>query len=267
MIIIKINNITDMDTGIDYSLKCVRRLLDIKFYPKGEVYYHYALALKYRLEYNHKLTLINAEKALIICKENKIKEDVYGWVTTTLVGVIKDGNYKEARKLCLYTIEIFINNNNINGKLFSKLLYASICKEEGDPNEVILEEYLEITKLSNKYKVYKKEILSLIYIAKIYSQEKKYDEAEEYLLRALERQREEDIDSYSFNICNELCLLYIRSGKIKLAIQYYYLINQMQKGIKLLEEEVINLNYTYALYNLLICNYDVTYNYLKKYIH
>ena len=38
----------------------------------------------------------------------------------------------------------------------------------------------------------------------------------------------------------------------------------MQKGIKLLEEEVINSNYTYALYNLLICNYDVAYNYLKK---
>ena len=88
MIIIKINDITDMDTGIDYSLNCVRRLLDIKFYPKGEVYYYYALALKYRLEYNHKLTLINAEKALIICKENKIKEDVYGWVTIIIVGVV-----------------------------------------------------------------------------------------------------------------------------------------------------------------------------------
>ena len=85
MIIIKINDITDMDNGIDYSLQCVRRLLDIKVYPKGEVYYHYALALKYRLEYNHQLTLINAESALTICKERKIKEDVYGWVTTTLV--------------------------------------------------------------------------------------------------------------------------------------------------------------------------------------
>ena len=60
MIIIKINDITDMDTEINYYLKCVRRLLDIEFYPKGEVFYHYALSLKYRLEYNHQLTLINA---------------------------------------------------------------------------------------------------------------------------------------------------------------------------------------------------------------
>ena len=265
MIIIKIYDITDMDTGIDYSLNCVRRLLDINFYPKGEIYYYYALSLKYRSEYNHKQTLINAKKALIICKENKIKEDVYGWVTITLAREhIKKENYKEARKLCLYAIEIFINNNNINGQLSSKLLYASICKEDGDPNEIILEKYLEITKLSNKYKVYKKEILGLIYTAKIYSQEKKYDVAEEYLLRALEREREESIDSYSFNICNDLCLLYIKSRKIKLAIQYYYLIHQMRRGIKLLEEDVINSNYTYALYNLLICNYAVAYEHLKK---
>ena len=87
MIIIKINDITDMNTGIDYSLGCVRRLLDREFYPKGEVYYYYALALKYRLEYNHKLTLINAEKALSICKENKIKEDVYGWINITIVSM------------------------------------------------------------------------------------------------------------------------------------------------------------------------------------
>ena len=231
MIIIKINDITDMDTGIDYYLSCVRRLLDKEFYPKGEVYYYYALALKYRLEYNHNLTLINAEKALIICEENKIKEDVYGWLTITIAGVsIKEGNYKEAKKLCLYATEIFIDNNNINGQLFSKLFHASICREEGNPNEVILEEYIEISKLSNKYKVYKKEILSLIYIANIYSQEKKYEYAEEYLLRALEREREEGIDVYSFNICNELCLLYIKLGKINLAIKYYYLTKQMQKG-------------------------------------
>ena len=265
MIIIKINNATDIDRGIEYSLNCVRRLLDIKFYPKCEVYYYYALALKYKLEYNHKLTLANAEKALAICKENVIEEDVYGWVTITLGGVyIQKGNYKEARKLCLHSTEIFINNNNINGELSSKLFYASICKKEGDSNEIILEQYLEIAKLSNKYKVYKKEILSLIYIASIYSQEKKYVYAEKYLLKALERDREEGIDAYSFNICNELCLLYIRLGKMNLATRYYYLTKQMQNGLKLLEEEVINSNYAYALYNLLICNYDVAYDYLKR---
>ncbi|WP_242954068.1 diguanylate cyclase [Clostridium puniceum] len=265
MIIIKINDITDMNTGIDYSLGCVRRLLDRVNYPKGEVFYYYALALKYRLEYNHKLTLINAEKALNICDENKIKEDVYGWLNMTIVNVkVKRGDYEEARRLCLNAKDIFINNNNINGELSSKLYYASICKEEGHSNETILEQYLEITKLSNRNKVYKKEILSLIYVSKIYSQQKKYKEAEEYLLRALEREREEGLEVYSFKICNQLCLLYIKLGKINLAIKYYYLTKQMQKVIKLLEEEVIDSNYTYALYNLLICNYNVAYDYLKK---
>lgn len=265
MIIIKINDIRDMDTGIDYSLSCVRRLLDKDFYPKGEVYYHYALALKYRLEYNHTLTAINAERALIICKENKIKEDISGWITITLSKVHnKDGNYTEARKLCLDATEIFINNNNINGELFSKLFYASICIEQGDSNELILDEYKKIAKLSNKYKVYKKEISSLIHIASIYNQEKKYVQAEEYLLKALGRERDEGIDAYSFNICNELCSVYIRLGKINLAIKYYYLTKQMENGLKLLEEEVIRSNYTYALYNLLICNYDMAYDYLKQ---
>lgn len=265
MIIIKINDIVDISTGIDYSLSCVRRLLDRVVYPKGEVYYYYALALKYRLEYNHKQTLLNAEKVLSICNENKIKEDVYGWANIIMVNIhIKKGNYEEAKRLCLNAENVFINNNNINGELFGKLCYASICKEEGDSNEKILGQYLEIVKLSNKNKVYKKEILSLIYIAKIYTQEKKYKESEEYLLKALEREREEGLDAYSFNICNELCLLYIKLGKINLAIKYYYLTKQMENGIKLLEEEVIDSNYTYALYNLLICNYNTSYDYLKK---
>jgi len=265
MIIIKIKDIKDINNGIDYSLECVRRLLDEKFYPKGEVYYYYALAAKYKEEYNYKLTLLNAEKALSICKENKIKEDIYGWITLIIAMVyIKEGKYEDSKKICVQGSEIFKQNVNIIGELYSKLLYASICKEEGDINEVILERYLEIAKLSNKYKVYKKEILSLIYIANIYTQEKKYGEAEEYLLRALEREREEGIDVYYCNICNELCLLYIKLGKTNLAIKYYYLTKQMQKGIKLLEEEVINYNYTFSLYNLLICNYDNAYNYLKK---
>ncbi|WP_271811554.1 diguanylate cyclase [Clostridium beijerinckii] len=265
MIIIKINSITDIDTGIDYSLNCVRRLLDKEHYPKGEVYYYYALSLKYRLEYNNKLTLLNAQKAIIICEENEIKEDVYGWSVSILISIyIKKGNYKEAKNLCLYASGIFINNNNINGQLYIKLLDASISKEEGKDNKEILEQYLEIAREGNKQKVYKREILSLICIADIYSQEKRYSEAEKYLLRALEREREEGIDSYSFNICNELCLLYIKSGRISLVVKYHNLIMQMQKGLKLLEDRIINTNYTYALYNLMICNYDLAYDHLKK---
>lgn len=265
MIIIKINDITDINSGIDYSLNCVRRLLDRVNYPKGEAYYYYAIALKYRLEYNHKLILFNAEKALNICREYKIKDDVYGWIYMIMARVyIKKGNYIEAKKLCLSAQELFINNNNSNGELWSKLMYATIFKEEGNSSEKILEQYFEVVKLSNKNKIYKKEIFSLINIAKIYRQEKKYKKAEDYLLRALEREREEGIEAYSFNICNELCLIYIKLGKINLAIKYYYLTKQMEKTIKLLEEEVIDSNYTYALYNLLVCNYDMAYNYLKK---
>ena len=57
-------------------------------------------------------------------------------------------------------------------------------------------------------------------------EEKKYKEAEEFLIRALEREREEGIEVYSFSICNELCLIYIKLGKINLAIKYYYLTKQ-----------------------------------------
>lgn len=264
MIIIKINDITDMDEGIDYSLACVRRLLDKVNYIKGEIYYYYALALKARLECSHQLTLINAKKAKSICEENRIRDDVYGWILITLVGVyVKDGNYQESKELCIYASEIFSNNNNINGQLSSKLCYTSICKEEGEKNEVILKQYLEVVKLSNKHKIYKKEILTLIYIASIYRQERKYIYAEKYLLKALEKERDEGIDSYSINICNELCLLYIELGKINLAVKYYKLTKQMQKGLKLLEEHVINFGYTYASYNLLICNYDLAYEHLK----
>ncbi|EKQ55405.1 MULTISPECIES: diguanylate cyclase [unclassified Clostridium] len=265
MIIIKINDTTNMDTEIEYFLNYARKLLDKKFFAKGEAYYYYALALKYELEYNYKQTLVNAEKVLIICRENRIKEDINGWAAITLAGVyIKEGIYTEAKNYCIHAIEIFVDNNNINGELYCKLFYSSICKIEGDDNNIILQQYLEVTRLSNKFKVYKKEILSLIYIANIYSIEKRYALAEKYLLRALEREREEGIDSYSFNICSEFCLLYIKLGRTNLAVKYYYLTKQMQKGLKLSEEEVININYTYALYNLLICNYDLAYDYLKE---
>jgi diguanylate cyclase (GGDEF)-like protein len=265
MIIIKINDITNVDTHIDYSLNYVRRLLQEEAYPKGEAFYHYALALKYRLEYDYELTLLHANKAFIICEENKIKGDLYGWITLLKVQVyIKQGKYDEARKKCLEAEKIFLNNNNINGELHSKLLHADICKEEGQSNQIILIQYLEITKLSNKYKIYKKEILSLICIAIIYNQEKKYEKAEEYLFKALETEREKVTDVYSFSIFNEFCLLYIKLGKINLATKYYYLTKQMEKEIKLSEEDVIKSNYTYSLYNLLICNNNKAYYYLKK---
>ncbi|EHJ01805.1 diguanylate cyclase with TPR repeats [Clostridium sp. DL-VIII] len=265
MIIIKINDITDTDTGIDYALSCVRRLLDKIYYPKGEIYYYYAISLKYILEYNYDLALENVERAKKLCEENKIREDIYGWIiTVTAKMYARKENYEEAKKLCLYATDIFTKNNNINGQLFARLKYVELSKEEREEDEVILIKYLELSRLSNKHKVYKKEILSLIYIANIYRQKGKYIDAEKYLLKALEREKEEGINFYSFNICNELCMIYIKSGKINLAVKYYNMIRQMQKAIKLPEEQIISFNYTYALYNLLVCNYDMAYDYLKE---
>ncbi|OOM73491.1 diguanylate cyclase [Clostridium sp. BL-8] len=265
MIIIKLNDITDTDTGIDYALSCVRRLLDKIYYPKGEIYYYYAISLKYILEYNYDLALENVERAKKLCEENKIREDIYGWIiTVTAKMYARKENYEEAKKLYLYATDIFTKNNNINGQLFARLKYVELSKEEREEDEVILIKYLELSRLSNKHKVYKKEILSLIYIANIYRQKGKYIDAEKYLLKALEREKEEGINFYSFNICNELCMIYIKSGKINLAVKYYNMIRQMQKAIKLPEEQIISFNYTYALYNLLVCNYDMAYDYLKE---
>ncbi len=265
MIIIKLNDITDTDTGIDYALSCVRRLLDNISYLKGNIYYYYAISLKYILEYNYNLALQNAERAKKLCEDNKIKEDIYGWIIVVTAKMhARKENYEEAKKLCLYATDIFTKNNNINGQLFARLKYVELCKEEGEEDEVILMQYLELSRLSNKHKVYKKEILSLIYIANIYTQKGKYIDAEKYLLKALEKEKEEGINLYSFNICNELCMIYIRSGKINLAVKYYNMIKQMQKAIRLPEEQIISFNYTYALYNLLVCNYDMAYDYLKE---
>jgi diguanylate cyclase (GGDEF)-like protein len=265
MIIIKINDITDIDTEINYSLSCVRRLLDKNFYLREEIYYHYALSLKYILEYNYVLALQNAEKAKNLCEDNKVKEDIYGWIIIVIVDMYaRKENYEEAKKLCLYAMDVFIKNNNINGQLFAKLKYVAICEKEGGEIEIILMQYLEISRLSNKYKVYKREISSLIHISNIYKQKGEYVESEKYLLKALEREREEGINFYSFNICNELCEIYIKSGKIDFAVKYYNIVKPMQKVLKLPEEQVISFNYTYALYNLLICNYDMAYDYLKE---
>lgn len=265
MIIIKITDVSNINNDIDYTLKCIRRLLDIKLYPKGEAYYYHVLALKYRLSCDDKLVISNAEKALFICEENRIKDDIYAWIMIVLTStLIRHGNYERAKELCLKSNKIFIDNNSINGELLSKLLYADICHGEGDSNEITLERYLEVAKLSNKFKSYKKEVLSLIYIADIYSQEKKYAQVEEYLLKALKREKEEEVYYYSFRICNRLCLLYIGWGKNSSAVKYYRLSKQMQKNVKLPPEDIINGNYTYALYNMMICNYEMAYDYLKR---
>ncbi|MGG7187681.1 tetratricopeptide repeat protein, partial [Clostridium butyricum] len=63
--------------------------------------------------------------------------------------------------------------------------------------------------MSNKLKLYKRTILTLIYISKFYISQDKYQEAEECLLKALAIEREEGIDFYSLNICTNLCIVYL----------------------------------------------------------
>lgn len=255
MIIIKINESTFIN--LDYPINVVRELLNKTPYIKGEIYYFYTMALKYIIEYNNDLALMSAQKALIICEENKIYDDIYGWIKVAISDVyIKQNKCEEAKTLLTSATDIFMRENNNNGCLVSKLAYTHACKMCGESLQEILNKYFDIKRLSNKYKLYKKEIFTLICIGCIYTEEKKYKEAEKHLLIALEREREEGIDVYSAKICNDICLVYIKAGQIKSAIKYYYLAKQMQKVIKLSEEDVISFNSTSALYNLLIFNYD-----------
>lgn len=262
MIIIRINGSTIID--LEYPLRIVRQLLDEEQYIIGEIYYYYAFALKNQLEYEPAIALINASKALNICEENRINGDIYGWIKILISDIyIKQNNFEKAKMLLMSAKDIFVRENNNNGYLLVKLKYAFTCKENDEDITEVLDQYLDINRLSNKYKMYKKEILSLTYIGEIYIEKRKYKKAEEYLLLALEREREEGIDIYSAKICNSLCLVYIYMGEIKPSIKYYYLSKQMQNGIKLSEEDLINFSFTSALYNLLVCNYNESIIYLE----
>ena len=262
MIIIKIKEATNID--LDYPLIIVRQLLNETPYIVGEIYYYYAFALKSKLEYEPEITLINATKALIMCEENKINDDIYGWIKLLISDIyIRQNRFQQAEMLLISASDNFSENNNNNGYLLSKLRYTSVCEENGKSITEVLNEYLDINRLSNKYKMYKKEILSLICIGEIYIDQREYKKAEDYLLLALEREREQGIDLYSAKICNYLCLVYIKLGKVKLSTKYYYLTKQIQCGFKLSEEDLIKFNITSASYNLLICNYSEAMIYLE----
>ena len=207
-------------------------------------------ALKYA-EY-----LVNsAIKAIEICRDNNIKEDLYGWSMVTLGTVyLKNSKFDEAKDLFVQSLEVFIENKNNNGILISRLMTASINKEQGYSVQDVINDYYEIEKLSKKLKLYKRTILTLLCIAELYIDEEEYEKAEQSLMKALNIEREEGIDFYSVKICTNLCIVYLNLGKLKLAIKYYSLINQMQKVVLLLEDDLINIYKTDALFNVFICN-------------
>ena len=265
MVIIQINSSININSDIEKTLIDIRISLDNINSPKEEAYYNYALSLKYRAQFNYKMAIESAKKALNICENNEINGDIYAWSMVTLATIyIKYSMYNEAKELFLKALEVFAKNKNNNGIIISRIMSTYIDSEEGKPYKSILEEYHDIERLSNKLKLYKRTILTLIYISKFYISQDKYQEAEECLLKALAIEREEGIDFYSLNICTNLCIVYLNIGKLKLAVKYYSLVKQMQKVVPLLEEDIISINSTNTFYNMFIHNNIKAYEYLNE---
>lgn len=260
MVVIKINMFPLNNDGIVKKLAEIRKLLDTTYYPVGEAYYYYAMALDCRLINNRQGIVENAKKALEICERNNIKSDIYGWLLVTLskmytkymdLEYVEDGIEK--------AIEVFNNNNNLNGIVLSELMHINILREKGENFNKIFEKYNEIYKLCIQNKSYKKQVLILNSIADLFLWKGDYENAEKYLLKALTIQKEEGISYYSINICNTLSMLYIKWGKIQSAAKYYYLFLQMHGDMTSLEDDFIYKNLLSSEYNEMICNYKEAY--------
>ena len=259
MIIIKINLLPAKNENITRKLEEIREMLDAVYYPVGEAYYYYAVALNFRLTNNRHELVQNAERALSICENNNICSDIYGWISITL-GIIysKYKEIDECKKIVEKAIENFQNSKNLNGIIISKLVYVEFLAEHMDMQEV-LSNYFEVNKLCKQKRAYTKEILVLNDIADLYLNKNDYSSAEKYLLKILSIQREEGINSYSVKVCNSLTRLYIKWGKINEAVKYYRLSCHMQEGIRMLEDDLIYKNVVSAEYNDMIYNYKTAY--------
>lgn len=255
MIEIEINSSVYISTEIEEKLNRIKDEVTKLGEPREEAYYHYALALKYRSQFKHELSVNSSIKAIEICRNNNIKEDVYAWSMVTLGTVyVKNSRFSEAKELFGQSLEVFIANKNNNGIIISRLMITFINMEQGYSVHDIINDYYEIERLSKKLKLHKRTILTLLYISELYIDEEEYEKAEQSLMKALSIEREEGIDFYSIKICTNLCIVYLNLGKLKLAIKYYSLVNQMQKVVLLLEDDVINIYKTDALFNVFICN-------------
>ncbi|WP_315077612.1 diguanylate cyclase [uncultured Clostridium sp.] len=241
---------------LTYPLKVVKKFLNNTDYPKGEAYYYYALALVAKIERKKALSVKYIEKVFEICKNNNITVGVYACAKLLLSSIfISEGKYSEAKKLLNESMSIFKMENNYAGLLTAKINCEIINKEIGKNIDNILKNLIDIRKLSIKYKVYKKEVLSLIHIAKMNIEVFKYNKASENLLMALEIARENELDKYILRICTLLCWVYCRLGKIKLASNYYELISELKKGIQVSELDMLTIKSTEALYNSIIYNF------------
>lgn len=262
IIIIKINSSYEIcNQNIILLLQNIREQLDNIDYPKGEIYYYYAVMLKERLEGNREKVLEYGDRALALLEDLKRKDDVYGWILNIIVWEYRlSGRYNEAKKLTIKAIKLFENNKNMNGYLYSKNVYTKLLKEEGAPIEKIIDNLIQISRLSNRNKLYKREIFNLINIAICYLDVDNYVEAEKYILKTLDRQKEESVDFYSVIIYNAFCLLQIKLGNIKLAVKYYTLSKLFSNNYYKSEENCIDNSITSYYYNLLFYNYKGAYN-------
>ena len=263
MIIIKTSFIGVNNENVARKLEDVREILYSMDYPLGEAYYYYAVSLNSRITNNRDALVQNAEKALNICENNNICSDIYGWILITL-GMVYF-KYKEIDKckvMVKSAIENFTNNNNINGTIISKIVYAQILSEYTDMND-LLRNYFELNKLCVHMKIYAHEILVLNGIADLYLSKNDYNSAEKYLLKVLSIKREEGINSYSLKIYNSLTNLYIKWGKINEAVKYYHLSCHVQEGTRIFEDDFIYKNIVSAEYNDMICNHRAAYEIME----
>ncbi|WP_252212721.1 diguanylate cyclase [Clostridium sp. CMCC3677] len=241
---------------LTYPLKVVRNLLNNIDYSKGEAYYYYALALVAKIESKKALSVKYIEKVFEICKNSNITVGVYACAKLLLSSIfISEGKYSEAKKLLNESMNVFEMENNYAGLLTTKINCEVINNEIGKNIDDILKSLIDIRKLSTKYKVYKKEVSSLIHIAKMNIEIFKYNKASENLLIALEIARENGLDRYILRICTLLCWVYCRLGKTKLASNYYELISELKKGIQVSELDMLTIKSTEALYNCRIYNF------------
>lgn len=249
---------------LTYPLKVVRKFLDDTNYSKGEAYYYYSLALVSKIERKKTLSVKYIEKVFNICKNSNITVGVYACAKLLLSSIfISEGKYNEAKKLLNESMDIFKVENNYAGLLTAKINCEVINKETGKNIDDILKSLIDIGKLSVKYKVYKKQVSSLIHIAKMNIEAFKYDKASENLLIALEIARENGLDRYILRICTMLCWVYCRLGKIKLASNYYELISDLKREIQVSELDMLTIKSTEALYNSIIYNFKYAFKELS----
>lgn len=263
MIIIKANECKNIN--LYNSLDVVRDLLNTTLYPKGEAYYYYSLALLARIERDKKLCLNYIEKVFNICDKNNINVGVYACAKILFSQIyISQGIYnKKVKEALKEALNIFTIENNYVGIVSAKLNYELVNKECGEDIKNILKNILEVNKVSNKYKVYKKEVSTLIQIAIIYIENKEYESSIKELLYALEIAKEHNFDRYIFRICNFLCWSYSKLGDLRLASNYYNLIMEMKNSVNLLEFDIVNLKSTSALYNCLVYNFELAFKELE----